>query len=149
MSTLSIRYTSEDAWHGQLTAQAQSGKFAGCSSAWFNRSELMEFANRLATYPLPWGTAVTLQGGYCSEAANDGPTQIHLRLAFQPHDRTGRIRVSIILADPYEDAQADELANSANLYFLTTYNRVSGFRQELLALIRGEKGVAQLQGGEE
>lgn len=149
MSTLSIWYAPEDAEHGQLIAQAQSGKFAGRSSAWFNRSELMEFANRLATYPLPWGMVVTLQGGYWSEAADDGLTQIHLRLAFQPHDRTGHIRVSIILADPYEDTQADELANSANLYFLTTYNCVSAFRQELLALIRGESGVAQLQGGEE
>lgn len=149
MSMLSIWYEPEDAGHGQLTAQAQSGKFAGHGSAWFNRSELMEFANRLAAYPLPWGTEVTLQGGYWGKATNDGLSQTHLRVAIQPHDRTGRIRVSMVLADPYEDTQADELAHSTNLYFLTTYNRVSTFRQELLALISGHVGVAQLQGGEE
>lgn len=149
MSTLSIWYESEDAEHGQLTAQAQSRKFAGLGSAWFSRSELMEFANRLAVYPLPRGTEVILQGGYWGEAANDGLTQIHLRVALQPHDRTGRLRVSMILADPYENMQADELAQSTSLYFLTTYNRVRTFRQELLTLISGQGGIAQLQGGEE
>lgn len=149
MGTLSIWYEPENDFLGLLTAQARSGKFAGQGSAWFNRSELMEFASRLAAYPLPWGAEVTLQGGYRGAAANDGLTQIHLRVAFKPHDRTGRIRVSMILSDPYEDMQADELAHSTNLYFLTTYNRVSTFRQELLALISGQGGVAQLQGGEE
>lgn len=146
MSTLRIWYEPEDAGHGELKAQAQSGNFAGHSSAWFNHSELIEFANRLASYPLPWGTAVILQGGYWGKASSDGLTQTHLRLAFQPHDRTGRIRVSIILADPCEDTQAGELAQSADLHFLTTYNCVSGFREAFLAVINGEASVAQLEG---
>ena len=149
MSTLRISYEPEDAGHGQLTAQAQSGSFAGHGSAWFNRSDLLEFASRLASYPIPRGPAVILQGGYWGKAASDGLTQTHLRMAFEPYDRTGRIRVNIILADPYEDTQADELAQSANLFFLTTYNEICAFREAFLEVINGESGVAQLQGGDE
>lgn len=146
MSTLSIRYEPEDAQHGEVQAQAQSGNFAGHGSAWFTRPELTKFTDRLASYPLPGEKAVILQGGYWGKVASDGLTQTHLRIALQPHDRTGRIRVNVLFADPYEEKQEDELAQSANLIFLTTYNEVSAFRQELLALINGEIGVAQLHG---
>ncbi len=72
MNVLRLSYRPADDWHGELYAFIDAFGFCGRSSAWFNRSELADFALRLAAHPLEDDAPVTLSGGV-GFSGNGGP----------------------------------------------------------------------------
>jgi hypothetical protein len=140
---LVIRHTPEGAFDlGELLVAGQAKGFAGSSSAYFNDSELLKFAARLAAFPLPDGDPVAISGGSLDRLG--GPYREHVGISVAPVGRLGQVAVTVHLS---EVRPARPQSNGeARFELLTTYERLRSFASDLGRVVRGEAPEADLRG---
>ncbi len=102
---LTLHYTPEDEWHGELRAEARHAGFAGQSSAWFKSDEVRKFAEALRTYPPKLEEPVTLEGGYFSDSAATYPAPIETRVSIRiaQFGSRGRCWAHVTLSEPDDE----------------------------------------------
>ncbi|OYP34313.1 hypothetical protein [Rhodopirellula sp. MGV] len=129
----------DDDGTADLFAIATSSGFAGQGSAWFNISEIRDFATRIAMYPLQ--DTVEIAGGFFSDSRPGELVQTHLSICVYLLDGRGQLGVRVTLTDPHH---ADAI-HSVALEFRTIYNRLERFSRDLLNLVDGRATEAVLE----
>jgi hypothetical protein len=122
-----------DPGFGQLFVVASSNGFTGNSSAWFNASELLEFARRLREYP-PSENPVSVSSGF-----RDGQTDEYfdaVAVDVTAVGGRGQIAVRVRLTSVWEDRSAPRY--EVRLELLTTYERLRTLADELGRMLAGE-----------
>jgi hypothetical protein len=128
----------------ELFVEVKHASFSGASSAWFGIAELRSFGERLqTTFPIPQGTALTLQGGYWSKSG--APIeQLHVRLSFYPVGGSGTVGVGVTLATPIYRGDRTESQSRVAVEFATRYEALREFGRTLVALANGDIAGANL-----
>jgi hypothetical protein len=133
----------DDDGSADLFAIATSNGFAGQGSAWFNLSEIRDFATRIAKYPLQ--DAVEIAGGYFSDSRPGELAQTHLSIRVYLLDGRGQLGVRVTLTDPHHAGDRVEAVHSVALEIRTIYNRLERFSRDLLNLLDGRATEAVLE----
>ncbi len=145
MPTLRINYQPEDEWHGELHAHVEAHGFAGHGAAWFSRGDLDTFCEALGAYPLPADHPPTLQGGYWS-SQDERLDEINLQIRVEPLRPTGRLVISVIVADRMDgDDGPPGAARRTQTWFEAGYNDLSRFQSALRKLLAGTSDEALLE----
>jgi len=140
MNSVAITYKAEDEWHGELTAKLRGGEFTGRGSAWFNVSQVLEFARSIGTYPIEASSAPLLEGGFWKD---DGTLdQVHFRIQIKPIGHRGMLSASVQLlaTDNYTGFNSE-----IRVEFLVTYGDLASFQTSLLSHINGDAAEATLE----
>lgn len=130
MCMLRLTYESEDEWHGQLHAFAQTSDFSGRSSAWFNRNAVISFSHSLDQYPLPSHAPTAIYGGLGAITV-DRPEKVLVGLTIAPTGMIGKLLVRVELASDLAMTHGVEVQQSVHLCFLTEYAALDQFRVAL------------------
>lgn len=140
MNSVSLTYTPEDEWHGELAAKLRGGEFTGRGSAWFNVSELLEFARSIGTYPIEASSALLLESGYW----NDKGTldQVHFRMKIKPVGKRGMLSASVHLSATENSADS---SGEIRVEFPVTYGDLANFQSSLLSHLNGNAAEATLE----
>ena len=118
-----------------LRVTARANEFAGSSSAYFNDSAVLEFATRLAGFPLPKGEPVGISGGAGDEE--------YVGIEASPAGHFGQVSVVVHLADPWP-SRVRNARSDVRLEILTTYERMLQFSADLARVVTGEIAEARL-----
>jgi hypothetical protein len=145
---LRVRFLRDDDWIGELVADAASDGFSGRSSAWFHRQTIEEFAQALVRYPLANESPPTIAGGYGAPDTSDRLEQEHLGITADPLGTRGQIGVQVRLATPLEQGSRPESQCCCRVEIRTTWEPLSRFSRQLLAVLDGSADEALLNGDE-
>jgi len=132
---LRLRVAQDDDGSAELFADFQAHGFAGHGSAWFNLSEIRDFAAQLGNYPLQ-GTPA-LVGGSWSRAELPAVEQIHLSIRAYEVGSRGQIGVRLRAADPCPPGDREDAPRIAEVEILTSYSNLARFANQL-ALVAGD-----------
>lgn len=136
MDSVRLTFQPENEWIGELFVEAQVRGFVARGSAWFNRSSIKEFSDRLARYPLAEDDRIELVGGV--GVSPDGiPEHVRFRLSVRPFGSRGLLLVEVDLSEETILSGPADLIQSASLKFITTYGAVDRFRSSSGALLEG------------
>ena len=127
---------------GALTVVARANGFAGRSSAYFNASAILQFAERMAAYPLPDGEPLRIQSGMFP--VNSDELEEHIGIGVAPVGSLVQVAVLVHLAEPWPQRSGNRA--DVHLELLTTYERLRRFSPELARVVRGEQSEARLGG---
>ncbi|QNP43738.1 hypothetical protein H9L15_03475 [Sphingomonas daechungensis] len=119
---------------GWLAASVEASGFRARNGFWVQWQDLVEFASRLAPYPLPTNGPVEAEWGY---SENGEYTRVTL-ISLSQTSATGKVSVSVDLADYYEPRRR------CQVIFDTSYASLELFRQELEDLMARKKETAVL-----
>jgi hypothetical protein len=139
-------FDADDDGTGELFAEASANGFSGVGSAWFNRSELLEFANALATYPIPKDKLPKIAGGFWRKDVSDELDQEHLAISVYPIDGVGNLGVQVRLATAENSSEMrPESLHVVKLEIQTKYNALATFSKQIIDLVNGriEKAVLE------
>ncbi len=140
---LALRYEyRDDDETGVLTVHVRFGGFAGHSRAWFSDGDLLQFADRLLTYPLG-DERFQISGGYQND---DGRTEEHVGLTVRAVGYRGRVGMLVHLATPPDHADVEHGAplGEVRLELTTSYEALRRFAQEIRRLVEGKLEAADL-----
>ncbi|SOB79702.1 hypothetical protein SAMN06297144_0688 [Sphingomonas guangdongensis] len=143
MDLLRLRFEPEDQWHGKVTADVSAKGFAGRGSGWFATAELRNFVAAMSAFPLDAENLPSITGGF--GATQEALEQVHVAIAFAPHDVRGSIRATVRLATEVWNADTADLASSVLVRFLVTYADLDKFGAAISGLLDGEIAEATLQ----
>ena len=130
---------------GELFVEASANGFSGVSSAWFNKSEILEFANALSNYPLVKDKLPKIAGGFrCSDVKGE-LEQEHLAILVYPIDGVGNLGIKVKLATAHHSELRPESQHSVKLEIETKYNALEKFSKQIIALINGQVEKAVLE----
>lgn len=136
MDSVRLTFQPDNEWSGELSAEAKISGFAARGSAWFDRSNIEEFFDRLSQYPLADADRVELIGGVGIRP--DGvPEHVRLRLSISPFGSRGLLLVQVDLSEETLLSGPSDLVQSASLKFITTYGAVDRFRSSSGSLLEG------------
>ncbi|WP_339347752.1 hypothetical protein [uncultured Sphingomonas sp.] len=143
MNLLRLHFAPEDEWHGELTAEVSARGFAGRGSAWFAVEELRQFVAALSAFPLQAQALPSITGGFGDRA--EALEQVHLAIAFAPHDLRGNVRATVQLANEVWNADAADLEAIVKVGFLVTYPDLDQFGSAFDRHLTGENTEATLR----
>ncbi|WP_051272740.1 hypothetical protein [Sphingomonas phyllosphaerae] len=143
MNLLQLRFAPEDEWHGELTADVSARGFAGRGSAWFAVEDLRRFVAALSAFPLEAQNLPSIAGGFGDRA--EALEQVHLAIAFAPHDLRGNVRATVHLATEVWNGAAADLEAMVEVGFLVTYADLDQFASAFDGLLTGENTEAILR----
>lgn len=143
MNLLRLRFAPEDEWHGELTAEVSARGFAGRGSAWFAVEELRQFVAALSAFPLEAQALPSITGGFGDRA--ETLEQVHLAIAFAPHDLRGNVRATIQLATQVWNGDSIDLQAIVKVGFLVTYADLDRFASAFGGHLTGENTEATLR----
>jgi hypothetical protein len=126
----------------ELIVAASAKGFAGQSSAYFSGTALLEFAARLAAYPLSSDDPVSVSGG--TEARMTGLPEEHVGITVAPVGRFGQVAMVVHLAETWP--ARSNARSEVRVELLTTYERMRRFSHELGRVIRGDQREARIGG---
>jgi hypothetical protein len=146
-SYLQLRFANDGDATGELFARAEAGGFAGESSAYFNTDRIEKFASDILAFPPSELKRQEIASGFGDE---DTLEREHLAIAVYPIDvRRGYVGVRVRLASKaWRDARPDS-QGITRLEIVTTYEPLSRFSRDLVALVKGNIREALLEGQEE
>ena len=142
---LVLYFDADDDGTGKLFAEASSSGFSGVGEAWFDRIQLLEFANALATYPLPSDNLPKIAGGFWRNNLAGELDQEHLAISVYPIDGKGGLGVQVKLSTELWSEMRPEQQHIVKLEITTSYNALEKFSKEFVALINGRVERAVLQ----
>lgn len=143
--SLRLQFEPDHDGTGELFAAVRCNGFAGAGSAWFDESELVEFAEKLAAaFPLPADSPLGIRGGFWNTAGGD-IQQEHVGLSFYPVGGLGRIGCRIVLCTPIHQHDRPASQSSVATELLTTYERLGAFARALKSLVTGGIDEAVLE----
>ena len=140
-----IYFDSDEDGTGELFVEANSNNFAGNSSAWFNKTELLDFANALTVYPLAENNLPKLASGFWRSNVKGELKEEHLVISVYPIDGVGNLGVQVKLATQRWSEMCPESQHLVRLEITTNYNALETFSKELVVLINGRVENATLQ----
>jgi len=143
---LTLYFDADDDGTGELFAEASANGFSGVGSAWFNRSEILEFANALAAYPIPKDKLPKIVGGFWRSDAKGELEQEHLAISVYPIGGVGNLGIQVRLATAENSSEMrPESLHLVKLEIETNYNALAMFSKQIIALInrRVEKAVLE------
>src|SRR5882672_4424445 len=85
-SYLRLRFQDDHDGTGKLLARAEAAGFAGESGAYFNISEIEEFAAAIAVFPVPENESYSISGGFGKPDGSGEVEQEHLGIEVYPLD---------------------------------------------------------------
>lgn len=146
-SYLQLRFANDGDGTGELFARAEAGGFAGESSAYFDIDGIEKFASGILAFPPSELKRQEIASGFGSR---DNLKQEHLAIAVYPIDvRRGYIGVQVRLASKaWPDTRPDS-QGITRLEIVTTYEPLSRFSRDLVAVVKGNLREALLEGQEE
>ncbi|WEZ82189.1 hypothetical protein P6U16_13490 [Rhizobium sp. 32-5/1] len=121
---------------GRLTLSVTTEHFAGNGGFWVQWQDIVEFADRLTTFPIALESPISAQWGFRYLEGDD----LILGVRIAPANSTGGLLVSVDIAD--DRRHGDRLKTS----FLTNYADVETFRRSLLNLMDRKIDQAVLTG---
>jgi hypothetical protein len=127
---------------GELIVTAWAKGFAGHSSAYFNASEILDFAAGLEKYPLPGEDILEIRSGHL--VATTQELDEHVRITILPVTSLGQVAVVVHLAESWPDRPSAR--SEVRIDLLTTYERLRAFSSALARVIRGKQDLARLDG---
>jgi hypothetical protein len=143
--SIRFQFESADDGTGRLIVTAAANGFAGVGAAYFNAAALNAFASELRAYPLVEAGA-TISGGFFDGQGRGVPSHEHVGVTVYRLGNRGQLAVQVRLATEVRENDRPESRHAAQLEMLTTYDHVSRFAGDLLAVIRGDKAEAVLVG---
>lgn len=128
---------------GELFVEAYSKGFSGISSAWFNKTELLDFAKSLSIYPLSNKNPPKISGGFWKKDVKGELEHEHLAISVYPIDGKGNLGIQVRLATELWNEERPESQHLVRLEILTSYNALESFSKEIIALLNNniEKAV--------
>lgn len=136
-------FENDDDGTGELFVEASSKGFSGIGSAWFNKTELLDFAKSISMYPLSNDNLPKISGGFWRKDVIDELEQEHLAISVYPTDGKGNLGIQIKLATEIWNEYRPESQHIVKLEILTSYNALELLSKEIVALLnnRIEKAI--------
>jgi hypothetical protein len=147
-SYLQLRFLDDGDGTGKLVACAEADGFRGEGSAYFDIKELEGFANAIALFPLPGNDKrLSIASGFCKKDGSGELDQEHLAISVCPADaRRGYIGIQVRMTTELWEGTRPESQKSAKIEVVTTYEPLSRFSKDLLAVLQGKTREALLEG---
>jgi hypothetical protein len=145
-SYIRLRFADDGDGTGKLLARAEADGFAGEGGAYFNIETLEEFATALAVFPMP---SEDKRRSISSGFGGRGETleQEHLGISVYPADaRRGYVGIQVRMATEIWQETRPESGKHAIVEVVTTYEPLSKFSKDLIAVLRGSMKEALLEG---
>jgi hypothetical protein len=136
-----VAYRADDKWSGKLIIHASYDGFSGASEAWIDLEKVVTFANSLTRYPIESDLPIRIASGFGSPEVLD---QELVALEVGPVGTKGQLGVKVHLASPLWPDDRAESIKDVRFEFLTTYQRMSTFSQDLSDVLRGTLSEAAL-----
>ena len=144
---LSIRFQDDNDGTGKLIARAESRGFAGAAGAYFNITQVEEFAVAISAFPLPQqDQRRSIEGGF-GKKERPGELEEHLGLTVYPIDvKRGYVGIQIRMATELWEGSRPQSQHQAKIEIVTTYEPLARFSADILKLVRGDTEEAVLLG---
>lgn len=142
---LKLEFQDDSDGTGKLIATVEAGGFAGRGGAWFGISQIEEFADSIAAFPLPWKKKCSLAGGFWKEGQHQ-LDQEHLGIDVYPIDQRGHIGVQVRIASELWKGSRPESQMMAKVEVITSYQLLNDFSTQLKKLVRGSLEQVLLEG---
>lgn len=144
---LTVQYTPDDDYVGELTVKVDSRDFAGQSKAWFDRTWLKEnFIAALRAFPILIEDPPLIEGGFGSKTVPGTLEQCHVRIAVRPYNSQGLLIVQTDLTTESWKSPDQDYQQCITARFLTEYALLDIFAQELEEVLSGRRESATLSG---
>lgn len=140
---LTLEFQDDSDGTGKLIAAVEAGGFAGKGGAWFGISQVEEFADLIATFPLPSDKKCSLAGGFWK---NHELSQEHLGIDIYPLDRRGHIGVQVRIASELWEGSRPGSQMAVRVEIVTSYQPLIDFSRELKNLVGGSSKQVLLEG---
>jgi hypothetical protein len=144
---LLLRFRNDFDGTGKLLAEVRAAGFSGNGGAYFNIDRIVEFAETLATYPLP-EAPICIAGGFSKKDVSGQIEEELLALKVYPIDGRGHIGIQVRLSSELWRGMRPESQMAVKTEIVNTYEPLAQFSRELKALVRGSLTEAVLLGEE-
>ena len=126
-------------------ARAEADGFAGEGEAYFNVSELQQFALAIAVFPLPDNDdRLAISSGFGAPLEQE-----HLGInVYAADSQRGYVGVQVRMATKVSPATRPMSRKATTIEVVTTYAPLARFSRDLMAMLRGEIHEATLKGEE-
>ena len=141
---LTLWFSDDGDGTGTLDVEAEVDGYSGRSHAYFNKGEIKRFAVALSQYPLPQDHVCSLTGGFGESRGR--PAEEHVGIDAYPVNRRGYIGIQVRMATAVWSEMRPEQQRIAQLEIVTTYEPLSRFSKNLLAVLDGTTPEATLDG---
>ena len=147
-SHLRLRFQDDGDGTGELFVRAEAEGFSGEGAACFDIGELEEFAKALRVFPLPpEDKRRSIAGGFGSRERQGELDREHLGISVYPVDaHRGHIGIQVRMATRAWPGTRPESQKRAVVEIITTYQPLSRFSADLLAVLNGSIKEALLEG---
>jgi hypothetical protein len=142
---LRVQFFDDKDGTGKLCARAESDGFSGESAAYFSVEKLESFAKSLQEFPLQ-ERGHSIAGAFGSREKPHELEQEHLAICVYPVGSRGYAGIQVRMATPVSAGVRPESKKQAILEIPTTYEPLSKFSRDLLAVLRGSLKEALLEG---
>jgi len=132
-----LSYRPDDRWSGRILIHASYESYSGTSEAWIDLEKVVAFAKSLTQYPIENDSPIKVASGYGTPTDLD---QELVALEVGPVGIKGQIGVKIPL---WPDDRRESL-KEVRFEFLTTYQRLSTFSNDILCVLQGQMVEAVL-----
>ena len=141
---LKLTFADDGDGTGKLSAEASVDGYSGKGSAYFSVDNIQHFAKAIGEYPLPERARCQITSGFRSKDGR-GLEQEHLGIDVYPIDRCGHIGIQIRTATELWKGMRPESQKTSRLEIFTTYEPLTRFRKDLLAVLNGTSREAILE----
>jgi hypothetical protein len=146
-SYLRLRFQDDHDGTGKLLARAETAGFAGESAAYFNISEIEEFAAAIGGFPIPENESYSIASGFGKKDESGELEQEHLGIeAYLLDAQRGYVGVQVRMATELWSPARPESQKAARIEIVTTYEPLSKFSKDLIGLVHGTLSEALLVG---
>jgi hypothetical protein len=139
-----MRFVDEGDGNGELIAHAATDCYSGTSPAYFNINEIEEFATAIAAFQPTSEARPVIACGFIALDHSGEPAQELLGISVYPIDLRGHVGIQVRLATPFHGGDRPESRAPVNIELLTTYEPLTRFGRELIAVLRGNAEEAAL-----
>lgn len=140
---LRLKFYDDSDGTGKLLADIETNGFAGRGGAWFGIAQVEDFADLIASFPLPADAKCSLAGGFWKDGKLD---QEHLAIDVYPVDRRGHIGVQVRIATELWKESRRESQMKVTAEVITSYQPLLEFSKNLKSLVQGSTKEALLEG---
>lgn len=142
--SLAARFEPDTDGTGKLLLTVQFRGFSGHGGAWFDVSELEEFAEAISAFPIPNARRPSIAGGFYKKDTSGELEQEHLALTVYAVGARGQVGILVRLSTEMWDGDRPESQSAVRIEFLTTYQPLADFSKALRSLVRGRGEAAIL-----
>jgi len=143
LNYLRLRFRDDGYGIGVLFARTEADGFSGAGEAYFDITEIENFAKAVSIFPLPAGICPAISGGVGTNAKYGERLGITVSLW---DAQRGYVAVQVRMQTETWRLGRLESLHSARIEILTTYQPLADFGKELINLVHGRSKEAFLYG---